>query len=205
MLPIIRNQSKWWRDRNINWRASYFVPHAHQKMIAEGVNWDTVGSVVEVGCGAGKNIFMIKKLFPNVQVGGTDINSDAISEAHDIFEEHGMTAELLEVCPADDLFMNDKSADLILTDACLLYVRDIDKVIREFKRVARQGIMFVELHSKIRPQRAWLWWNTGYRAYDYEKLLRRHGFYDITLRKIPKELWSGQPWESFGFVITAKL
>ena len=47
--------------------------------------------------------------------------------------------------------------------------------------------------------------NSGYYVYDYKKLLKKHGFHDITLIKIPTEVWDGAPQKPYGYIIVAKV
>src|SRR3990167_7467262 len=117
-----------------------------------------------------------------------------------------LNTAVLEVSPANKLFLSDLSCDIILTDACLIYIDpfNIDKVIKEIKRVARTNILFMELHSRS-------WWTRlkvrlfdGYNLYNYHELLKKHGFYNIEILKLSKNDWKGSPWEQHGHIISAK-
>lgn len=89
--------NKFWRERRIDWKASYFnLDHFHRKTIIDIIQQleDTgkpVKSVLEIGCGAGANLYNIKKAFPNIKIAGCDINADAIATAKELFT--GMKTE----------------------------------------------------------------------------------------------------------------
>lgn len=101
------------------------------------------------------------------------------------------------------------SFDLVLTDACLIYVgpKKIDRALREIRRVGARGgyVMFVEFHSSNIFQRQFLRMVNGYYAYDYKKLLEEHNFKGIKLFKFPEDVWHGEPWETMGYIITAAI
>lgn len=195
--------TRYWRSRKIDWNQAYFTPdHPHRQLIIQALEKMNFGSVFEVGCGAGANLHKIHKAFPRVRVGGIDVNQNAIEEAR----KHLPKNAVLDVRPTDDTFMHDKSVDVLLSDACLIYTDPlrINKTIREIVRITRSRIIFVELHSpsiwermKVRKR--------GYHIYDYKKLLSKHGFYGIDIEKIPKGLWDGTPWERWGYIITARV
>lgn len=78
--------SRYWKNRKINWEVSYFnIDHPHRKFLVSMLKENPVKSVLEIGCGAGANLFNIKKEFPETKVAGCDINEDAIETAKQIF------------------------------------------------------------------------------------------------------------------------
>lgn len=192
---------KYWKDRQIDWKQAYFTPdHVHRDLIIKALSHMSFGSVLEIGCGAGANLYNIKRHFPLVEVGGIDISKDAIDMCNKLMPD----AAVFEVASADKMFLQDKSSDVVLSDACLIYIDPlhINKVIKEIKRVSRKYVLFVEFHS---PR----WWNRfvlrlldGYNAYNYKTLLEKHGFYGVEIYKIKDKEWPG--WGGFGYVIAAK-
>ena len=105
------------------------------------------------------------------------------------------------------VFMNDKCADVVLTDAALIYYGPIAirKAIKEITRLTRSHIVMIELYSPSFFKRWAVRLLTGYNLHNYKRLLGKAGFYDIEITKIPKEVWPGTPWEFWGFLITAKI
>lgn len=189
-LPFYRayttkQNERWWKDRKIDWDKDYLKTwnHPHRYIISgilKQYNWL---SLVEVGCGSGPNLVNIIKNIKGRQVGGVDINEEAIALAQKTF-----TNGYFKVGSAEDILMSDKSVDVVLTDMLLIYVgpRKIKKHLQELKRIGRNIVMLHEYHEKS-------WWRrwklrifSGRHAYDYEKLLNNLGFYDIIKYKMPE-------------------
>lgn len=205
-LSSTSNHSNYWKHRK-NWLDGYSSPaalnHPHRKVIIEVLRSFWWQSLVEIGCATGPNLVNIIKHIGGRQVGGCDINAEAIAKAETIFK-----GGHFNVCPADDLMMSDKSADVILTDACLLYVGPfkIRKHIRELKRVGRNYIVLCELHHLSFWHRWKLRLCRGYHAHNYKKLLESEGFYDVVIYKLQEADWpGGNPWQDYGCVIRAKI
>ena len=210
-LPFVRNYttrqwSDWWAARKIDWRKQYLETwnHPHRNMISailERVQWM---SLLEMGCGPGANLVNIVKRFPKKQVGGIDVNPEAIAMAAEVF--HGA---FLKVGSVEDIMMSDNSSDICLTDMCLIYVgpRKIDQVITEIKRVARNYVVFCEFHSESWWARMKLRFSSGLYAYNYRSLLEHHGFYDINLIKMPDSAWpdGDKTQRGFSYIMLAKV
>ena len=78
--------------------------------------WDFRESVLELGCGAGRNLAAIQRRWPAIEVGGIDINEAALWEAKRILPGgQWMRANLYEVADAD----LPARPDVILTSGCL--------------------------------------------------------------------------------------
>lgn len=212
MLSYVRNllkttasHERYWRERKVNWKTAYFDTwnHPHRFMISNILKTFHWMSLLEVGCGAGANLANIVMSHPkNKQLGGTDVNPEAIEYAQQAFQ-----GAFFKVCPVDDIMMSDSSVDVILTDMTLIYVdpRKIDDVIEELKRIARIRLVLCEFHCESWLQRILIRMKTGYNAYDYVKLLEKHGLHDVVRYKIPSEAWPGGLQESHGYVVVAKI
>ena len=195
----------YWRNRNIDWKQAYFEDHPHRDLIVEALRRLKIGSVMEFGCASGYNLYKIRKAFPWVEIGGIDISEDAIETAKKLLPED---TAVLEACSADKVFLSDKSSDVVLTDACLIYFDplSINKVVKEMKRVARKHVLLVEFNSRNWLKRLALRLFTGYNSYDWKKLLEKHGFSDVEMYKITEEDWpGGEPWKTFGYLISARV
>lgn len=206
-IPFFRStkhQADYWRNRKIDWKAHYLDTwtHPHRQRIIQVLKTFFWGSLMEVGCGPGPNLIAIlddirkhseewpslREGLKGVQLGGFDVNEDAIALAKKAF-----TDGLFKVCPADDLMLSDKATDVTLTDMCLIYVGPfkIDKHILELKRISRNHVIFCEFHSRSLLRRLWIKLTTGYNVYNYFSLLSKHGFYDILSYKLTPEDWPG--------------
>ncbi len=204
MLKSTKDHKKYWKNRKINWKESYFdtYNHPHRQMIINLLKRVSFGSILEVGCASGPNLYRISKEFPGVQVGGVDISKEAIETARVLLPPKA----ILQVDSADELFFSDKSSDIVLADACLIYLGPtrINKAINEMKRIARKQVILVEFHSENFLERLGIWSASGYFSYNYKKLLTKHGFHSIEMTKIPESVW-GYPWSSWGYVIKAEV
>ena len=197
-LRSTAHHKKYWIHRQIDWQKDYSSTwnHPHRFLISgilKTFNWV---SLFEIGCGSGANLINIVKSFQGktIQLGGSDINPEAIRVAQETLK-----GAVLKVGSGDDVIMSDDSADVVLTDAFLIYVgpREIDNYIREIKRITRSYVVLCEFHSTSLYDRIKLKWKSGYNAYNYIKLLQKHGFYDIVLYPIPEKLWPGDTYPSF--------
>jgi ubiquinone/menaquinone biosynthesis C-methylase UbiE len=192
----------YWSTRKMDWKSCYLDTweHPHRQMIVDALRSFEFDSVLEVGCAAGANLFRIQREFPQVRLSGTDVNAEAIEVAR-----HFLIGDLRIGTLAQAGFP-DQSADVVLTDMVLIYVAEIEQTLAQIRRLARKHIVLCEFHSKRPWERVALKLATGYRARDYPALLRRHGWRDIEVAKIPRELWpGGRPQRRFGYVITASV
>lgn len=194
----------YWQTRKIDWVEAYAKTwdHPHRQMIVDALRGMKFTQVLELGCASGPNLIRIIREFPGVQVGGIDISPDAIETARKILPPNSV----LDVGTAENCFFADKCADVVLSDACLIYMgpEKINKVIAEMKRVTRKHVVFVEFYEPSWWKRLAIRWKSGYFAHDYKKLLKQHGFWDIEIKRIPEATW-GYPWSTFGAVITARI
>jgi len=85
---ILRNNDKIWQRKKIDWIKHYWnLDHPMRKEIIRIIgNHPRFRSVLEIGCGAGANLFNIKKAFKDTAVAGCDINEDAIKTAKEQFK-----------------------------------------------------------------------------------------------------------------------
>lgn len=210
-LPFIRNYTsshweKWWEKRQIDWKEHYLKTwnHPHRFVITnilKSVNWM---SLLEVGSGPGANLVNIVKQIEGRQLGGIDINPEAIEMAGKILQ-----GGFFKVCPVHDLMMSDSSVDIILSDMTLIYYgpHRIHKALEEIKRVARNYVLLSEFHSNSFIDRWRLRLSSGLHSYNYKDLLQKHGFYDIILIKMPKEAWPEADIEKdkFRYILLAKV
>jgi ubiquinone/menaquinone biosynthesis C-methylase UbiE len=195
----------WWANRKLDWKVEYLDTwdHPHRSFIVAVLKSFPWLSLIELGCGSGPNLVKIVKSIPNRQIGGVDINPEAIALAEQTFR-----GGVFKVGSADDVMMSDRSTDVVLTDMLLIYIGQlkVDNYIREIRRIARKYVVFCELHTTSPWKRLLLKFNSGYNAHNYKKLLTKHGFYDIEVYKVPKEAgWGGEPQDTFAHIIIAKV
>ena len=209
-LPFWRNYTtehhrNWWTKRQIDWNQAYLSTwnHPHRYVISavlKNLNWF---SLIEIGCGAGANLVNIVNNFKDRQLGGVDVNEEAIKVA-----SKALTGAHLQVGRGDDVMMSDDSTDVILSDMYLIYVgpRKIKKHLKEMKRLARKYVVLCEFSSNSWFKRMYVRMKSGYHAHDYQKLLTDMGFYGIQRYKLIPEMWPGGGWqEKVGYIYIAKV
>ncbi len=193
----------WWRKRKIDWKKEYMNPqHPHRVLLGQILQHLQWMSLLEVGCGAGANLVQIVKSNPGKQVCGVDINPEAIEYAKTQFKN----AEF-RVNPADDVMFSDQATDIVLSDMCMIYISPfkIEAHLKEFKRLARNYVIFCELHSDSWWERFVLKWKEGYNMFNWPKLLEQNGYYDVKTYKIPKEAWPESDLQhKYGYIIVAR-
>jgi len=199
-----KNHKDYWQNRKIDWEKDYLSTwnHPHRYLISGLLKQFTWVSLIEVGCGAGANLMNIIKNLSGKQLGGIDINKDAIAVAEKTFK-----GGVFKLGSAEDILMSDNSTDVVLTDMCLIYVgpKKIKKHLREIKRITRNRVVLCEFHSKSWWQRLKLKVETGYNMYDYEKLLTKLGFYDISVNQIPNEMWPDAKNPGIRHIVVARV
>ncbi len=206
-LSTTKTWSNYWKRRQISWNEHYFQTylHPHRNLILEALSTFNWLSLMEIGVGGGANLLRIIKHFKNKQVGGIDINPDAIKFCEETFNNG-----IFKVNSADDIMMSNNSTDVVLSDDTLIYVspRDIGKYLNEIKRITRNHILLCEFHSESWWRRLAVRLKTGYYVYDWPKLLDKYGFYDIQMYKLKEEDWpecKGTIQEGLRHIILAKV
>lgn len=193
----------WWSKRKIDWNEHYMNPnHPHRALIVEVLKRIGWFSLIEVGCAAGANLVAIVKNIPNKQVGGVDVNPDAIE-----FAKTQLTNTILKVNPADNIILSDQSLDVILSDMTMIYISPfkIKRHLKEFSRLARNYVVLCELHSESWWDRLVIKWKEGYNVFDWKRLLEKNDYFDIQLYKIPPEMWPDSDLQQkYGYIIVAR-
>lgn len=197
-----KKHTKYWKQRDIDWNKDYLQSwsHPHRYFISTLLTRFNWMSLLEVGCASGPNLLNIIKNFEGKQVGGIDISEDAIKVAKETFQ-----GAFLKVGSAEDIMMSDDSTDVVLSDMCLIYVKNPNEAIAEMKRVTRKYLLISELHSTSWYGRIKLRITSGYHAHNYKKLLERHGFYNLQFIKMTEKMWpGGNPQKTYGYFILAQ-
>lgn len=202
-LKTTARHTKYWRERKIDWNLAYLKTwnHPHRAVISSVLATFPWTCLYEVGCGPGPNLLNILTRFKGVQLGGTDVNADAIAVARETF-----VGGMFRVGTGEDLMLSDKGTDVALSDMCLIYVgpRTIKRYLKEMARVARRKVVLCEFHHESFFRRLWLRLSSGYYAYNYRRLLEECGFYDIMVLKLREEDWpGGNPQKTFGCIMVA--
>jgi len=201
----------YWKFRHFfdkSWAKSYIsdasINNNHRDFLIEKISkFSNLESVLEVGCSSGPNLYLLAQKFPNIKIYGVDVSVSAIKEGKKFFKQKNIQNVFLSAGSGLEAFkkLENKSIDLIFTDAVLIYFGQdkIDSVLEEIIRVARKGIVFLELHhsgSKSVYRDNWI--------HNYQILLEKYISKEkIKIQKIPKNIWEGN-WQDFGHIIEVK-
>ena len=204
MLKTTKQHSEYWAERKIDWDKSYLATwnHPHRSIIVAMLKSIRFKSLFEIGCGPGANLVRITKEIPGMQLGGCDVNADAIKLAQETFAGGRFYVDY-----GNDTMLSDKAVDVVLSDMALIYVGPlkIRSYLREMKRIGRSYVLLCEFHSPSLLKRIVARLG-GYHVYDYQKLLESEGFYNVHVQHIPEQLWPGTDRNTeFRSVITAKI
>jgi len=178
-----------WEERNED---DFNIDIPHRKLLLDKIKELKPESILEVGCGAGSNLALIQKEFPNVKIAGLDINRFAIANA----VKHLGNIQLV-VGDAGNLPFEDKSFDMVITDVTLIYIppEKIEKVKSELLRVAKRSILMVEFHREDFDKLGRIAFRHWTR--DYKKLFEG---YKVETYKITDT--DSFKWDTIGYIIT---
>lgn len=108
-------------------------------------------SVLEFGCGVGKNLELLKEKVDEHL--GIDISAKAVEIAR---------KKNLNVINGDELKLKTiKNHDIVFTCSVLDHIKDIDNIVSELKRAANLAIIIAETNTKV---------GRFYYPHDYESL-----------------------------------
>jgi SAM-dependent methyltransferase len=97
---------------------------------------------LELGCGAGRNLYWLEKAQPGIGLRGIEINPHAAALAREWGDvNEGSIYELRHIPP--------KSIDVVFTSGVLMHVPSdrVESVIRSAHRIARKAVIHFELHG----------------------------------------------------------
>lgn len=161
--------------------------HPHRQLIIDQLKQlEPFAGVLEVGCDIGQNLYLVGQQYPETQLAGVDVNARAIESAQLI-----VSGAILKVGNAEELPFEDKSFDIVIYDAILMYVKDIDKALSEARRVARKTIIILD-------------WQAGKETLIGHSLARDYeGMFSMEtgtlMINITKEIWpTSEKWQKYG-------
>lgn len=166
--------------------------------ILEHLKGRKFNSILEIGCGQGQNLEMIRKEFPKVKIAGCDIIDDKLLDS---VKKKCKYCDITSKIP-----YQNKSFDIVFTAAVLLFFSDemAEKIMKDIKKIARKEVFFIEMHSEKEKSTRVIEedWHRNRVIRDYKKLLK--GFHNISFVKIEK--WPGKNnCKDCGYLISAKI
>lgn len=189
-----------WGEKGGTWLEGYTqsIEHPHRKLIIDSLKEILPKNILEVGCNTAPNLIRIKGEFPNIGLAGIDLNLWAIEGARKNIPNGDFGVGNVLNIPH-----KDKSFDLVLSDAVLMYVdkNKIEQAIKELCRVAKY-VLIVDWYapSPLGVVRDFHW------ARNYPALIKKEGFKMIKRKKLTKEDWPNKKWIRHGqlFVFQAQ-
>jgi len=199
-----------WGYGNDDWVRGYWDSrnHLHRSFLVERISKFFPSSILEIGCNCGPNLYLLAQKFPRAEIVGVDINPLAVQKGNEWFVREGISNVRLLVGKADELSnFQDKSIDILFTDAMLMYIgpNKIMKVMKEMARIARRALILVEWHyfeSAGGDPRGLGVYYCGAWKRDYVMLLRQFAREErIAMTKITEDIWPDRNWSEVGAII----
>ena len=213
MVIGTRAREKQWAGRAIGggYWANRDLPVMH--LLADRIaSYAPVGSILEIGCASGPNLYQVAMRFPDAEIRGIDINREAVEHGNMQFAREGMNNVELSVGKADELGrFPDGAFDVVFTNAVLIYIGPdkIRSVIKGMLRVARRALVLTELHLFEPDVKD----TSGLGTYRHDNWVRDYAALleqfvpagRIRVTKIPEDIWPGEPWKDLGAIIEVTL
>lgn len=110
-------------------------------------------ALLDIGCGRGRVTRIVKDLFPQAQVFGTDISAEQIAHARGFVPDG-----VFQVANEIDLPFDDASFDYITCRMSIHHYPDLPRHLQEVKRVLRPGgrYLIIDIVSSAGMQDRWL-------------------------------------------------
>ena len=116
--------------------------HGWYKWTFNNIRLDKKYKVLEIGCGNGalwsKNIDLLDK---DINITLTDVCEDMVNNAKKNLSNYSDVFDF-EIVDPNNIPFEDESFDLVIANHILFYMKDLDKVLKEIKRVLKVGGYF---------------------------------------------------------------
>ncbi len=96
------------------------------------IKLDSVTSILDLGCGTGKQVFALQKLLPpGSKILGIDISPDAVKKINEQVDKEGILNIQAKKCELDNVinFLKDSHFDLILSAYAIYYSKNMLKLL----------------------------------------------------------------------------
>jgi SAM-dependent methyltransferase len=199
-----------WGNEEGDWIKGYWDSrnHGHRNLLVERICKFSPSSILEIGCNCGPNLYLLAKKFPEAQIRGIDINPMAVQKGSEWLAQEGISNVKLSVGKANDLGeFQDKSFDIVFTDAVLIYIGPdkIKEVIKAMIRIARRALILVEQHyfeSRNEDPHGLGVHRYGRWIRDYTGLLKQFVPEEhISITRITEDIWPDERWKETGAIV----
>ena len=191
-----------WRNGANDWIEEYIQSkeHPHRQLIIDEIgHLEPFEKILEVGCSAGPNIALLREKFAYLKdsnLTGVDVNAASLMAA-----KINLPAVNWMPGSVTDLPLPDKSVDITLVDAVLMYVgpEEIEKAMDEINRVTKKAVVLVEWGTGESTKGIL---RCGHWARSYGTLLEERGFKTFA-RKLTFSQWPNENWANNGYIYTS--
>ena len=102
-------------------------------------------SILEIGCGSGRNLAYVQRCYPDKKIYGVDIAEQMIKEA-----KQNVPSATFFCCSASEIPLDDKSIDVVFSVHAIEQMTAVlPSVVKELKRVCKDRIVLMELFPEI--------------------------------------------------------
>ncbi len=161
-------------------------------------------SLLEVGCGRGVNLLLLAKRKPDATLAGIDTSVAAIRAARAELAKRGIWQVDLKAGTATKLVgCADKSVDVVLADAVLMYIppEDIVVVLSEMLRVVRMGVVAGVWNMDMPPPGDPWRYDEGTWVYDYRRIIAESLGFNVNVEPYPVGAWDDVRWKRYGAIL----
>ena len=198
-----------WGDSESSWIEGYWdsVSHPHRDWLIQEITSFNPDSAFEVGCNCGPNLRRPSKIYPGGTFCGIDINPRVVELGTKWLKDEGLHNVVLKSGKADELSeYPDNHFDVVFSDAVLIYLgpEKIENVLKEMLRIAKKGVILVELNNfdaHSRDLSKYLFRN-GLWVHNYMSYLNKYvEEHRICIKRLSREIWADDNWGESGAVV----
>lgn len=151
-----------------------------EALLEEIRKFEPFNSVLDIGCGRGEDLALIRELYPDVATRGIESNGDLVAEGNK--NSPGTILEFDATILQYDKIFPACSYDVVITNATLMYFEWPTALLKEMYRIARKGIIMIEQTS-----------------YELERALSEY-----TVTKQPATFSNNYDWKTEGYIFTIR-
>jgi ubiquinone/menaquinone biosynthesis C-methylase UbiE len=163
---------KWAPNYELSIAQKYFFDPIHRRMIRLILNSDIKDpfKILDVGCGTGRLLRTISKIWPNAQLTGIDLSETMINTARELAPNYKF-----HISPAEKLPLEDQTFDIVLSSLTLHHWNNAEKGVQEIVRVLRPGGAFC-LADHLGPKWAVRFFGPGTKTnYEIKQIFKKNG------------------------------
>lgn len=198
-----------WGDSGSGWIEGYWdsVSHPHRDFLIEEITVFDPAGAFEIGCNCGPNLRRLSQMYPDGTFIGIDINPRVIELGNKWLNAEGLNNVVLKTGQADELSAYpDGCFDVVFSDAVLIYLgpEKIEHVITEMLRIAKKGVILVELNNfdDKSPELSRYLFRSGLWVHNYSAFLKKYiDTNRIHVKKLTRDIWPDDNWGESGAII----